>query len=207
MTKKGDKNMAKYDVQEVDYEDMTPEEAASAIEKVKTDIFEDPKHPYLDSEHPQHGAFVEHMSNLCKARVRKEGEPFDPEVERAEQAAQYEEEQQVLRQNNLIADAEKEMDALVELGFDRDEIPNDVQQWQVESLKMERLNSEGNLRELSPMLEPVLKDLGLLGDLNLYRSFVLDATIDPKSRAKHIELILERMYKANKKKNMEANNE
>jgi hypothetical protein len=193
--------MAKYEIPEnVDYEYMSPEEAESTINKIKVDAFEDAAHPYLDSAHPQHSAFVSHMSNLCKAQVRKEGEPFDPEIERAAQAAQYEEDMQVLRQNRLVTDGEAEMDALVALGFKRDEIPFDVQPWQVESLKMERLNAEGNFRELSPMLETELKNLGLSDELRLFHSLVQDATIDPKSRAQHIELILERMYQANKKK-------
>lgn len=193
--------MAKYEIPEnVDYEYMSPEAAESAINKVKVDAFEDAAHPYLDSAHPQHAAFVSHMSNLCKAQVRKEGEPFDPEIERAAQAAQYEEDMQVLRQNRLVTDGEAEMDALVALGFERDEIPNDVQPWQVEALKMERLNAEGNFRELSPMLETELKNLGLSDEMRLFHSLILDATIDPKSRAQHIELILGRMYSANKKK-------
>lgn len=192
--------MAKYEIPETDYENISPEQAESAINQIKVDVFEDAKHPYLDSEHPQHSAFVSYMENLSKAQVRQPGEPFDPEIERAAQAAQYEEDMQVERQNNLIADAEKEMDALVALGFDRDEIPNDVQQWQVEALKMERLNAEGNFRELSPMLETTLRDLGLSDELRLFYSLVQDATIDPKSRAQHIELILGRMYSVNKKK-------
>jgi len=199
--------MAKYEIPEnVDYEFMSPSEADDAINKVKVDVFEDARHPYLDSEHPQHGSFVSYMSNLYKAQVRKEGEPFDPEVERAAQAAQYEEDMQVERQNRLVADAEAEMDALVALGFDRDEIPNDVQQWQFEALKMERLNAEGNFRELSPMLSAELRRLDLSDELNLFHSLVLDATINPKSRAQHIELILGRMYQTNKQRN-EADNE
>jgi len=201
--------MAKYEIPEnVDYEYMSPEEAESTINKIKVDAFEDAAHPYLDSAHPQHSAFVDHMRNLFMAQVRKEGEPFDLAKAKIEQAEADMKEIQLKQQEHLIADCEAEMDKLVRLGFDRDEIPQDVHPFQFESLKMERLAAEGNMRELTPLLERELTTLGLSDELRLFHSLILNATIDPKSRAQHIELILGRMYSANKKKygNMEADN-
>jgi hypothetical protein len=189
--------MAKYEIENLDFENLSSAEADKAIEKTRADIFEDNKHPYMDSTHPQNKAFVEYMTNLYKASTRKEGEPFDLA---AEKAAQEEADMAELQQNRLVADGEAEMDRLAELGFSRDKIPFDIQQWQVEALRMQRLNNEGNLRELSPMLETALKNLGLFDELNLFHNLVQNASIDPKSRAQHIELILGRMYQANKQK-------
>jgi len=191
--------MAKYEIEDLDYESLTSEEADKHIEKIRTDIFEDNGHPYMDSTHPQHTKFVEHMRNLTMAQVRPVGGPFDPAAEKAAEEEAVMDEIKQVQQENLVRDCEAEMDKLVELGFARDEIPDDVMPFQLESLKMERLNAEGKFSELAPLLERELMTLGLSDDLNIFRNLALDISINPKGRAQHIEVILGRMYLAAKR--------
>ena len=187
--------MAKYEIPETDYEAMTPAEADKAIEGVNADLYEDKEHPYMVSHHPQHKAYVDHVSNLHKASARKEGEPFDLQKAKDERD---EADLAALRQQHLVNDAKEEMDTLVELGSDRDEIPEDVQPFQVLALKMERLNAQKNIAELVPMLEKELMTLGSSSDLDLFRSLCRDASIDPRSRKRHIQVILDGWYLKNK---------
>lgn len=187
--------MSKYSIPETDYEAMTPEEADREIEKIDADVYEDSGHPLYDRTHPQHPALVEHRTNLYKASARKEGEPFDLQKAKDERD---EADLAALKQQHLVNDAKEEMDTLVELGFDRDEIPEDVQPFQVLALKMERLNAQKNIAELVPMLEKELMTLGSSSDLDLFRSLCRDASIDPRSRKRHIQVILDGWYLKNK---------
>jgi hypothetical protein len=186
----------KYEIPETDYEYMLPDEANREIEKVNADTFEDEKHPYINASHPQHERFVAHMKNLFMASARKEGEPFDLGKAKAEQD---EADMADLRQQHLIADGKKEAELLEKLGFEHTEIPDDVQTYQVEGLRMQRLNAQRNFQELVPLLEKEMVTLGSTG-MDTFRSLVQDANISPDARAEHLELILRRIYAANGEK-------
>jgi hypothetical protein len=104
-----------------------------------------------------------------------------------------------LWQRELIEQGQEEMDQLEGLGFERAEIPDDIQPFQVAALKMQRLNAEGNFQELVPLLERELTTSGFSG-MDAFRGFICDGSIGREERAEHIDLILKRIYSANKAK-------
>lgn len=186
--------MAKYEIPEIDYEGMSPAEANQAIEKIDADVYEDSGHPLYDRTHPQHPALVEHRTNLFKAAARKEGEPLDLGKAKAEQDAV---DMAALKQGHLIREAQTEIDGLVALGYDPREVPEDVQPFEVAAWRIQRLAAEGKFQELIPLME---KELVVLdsSQTDLFHSIIQDTKLDPKSRAQHLELILEQSCSKNR---------
>lgn len=172
-------------------EDTTPEEALELIEQFTKDTHKLADHPYNVREHRQHADVLAYRDKLySRAYPAESGEEDEEEDEDEQQAEEH---------SALVEQAQEEMDRLGELGFRRDEISDDIQPFQVTALKMQRLNAERNFTELTPMLEQELTSLGAQG-MDTFRSFARDAGLTADERAEHIDLILKRIYQANKER-------
>jgi hypothetical protein len=188
--------MQSYELPDTNYESLSAEKAQQEVHRLQAEAESDPTHPWLFSSHPQHRDFMTHFQRLteitAEADIAKK-EASDAEIiERMESGKSA-------AQDELIEEAEAEMERLVELGFDEAEIPDDIPAFQVAAWKCQRLNAEGNFAELTPLLEKELMILGAKG-MDTFRTFVNDSGFSPDERAEHIELILKRVYAANKEK-------
>ncbi|MBN2513582.1 MAG: hypothetical protein JXB18_11650 [Sedimentisphaerales bacterium] len=106
-------------------------------------------------------------------------------------------------QQGFVDEAKAEMDRLVELGFDRDSIPNDVLPYQVEALKAQRLLNENNYSEASVVLNraiDTLADSGMADALtvastkNLMNQFFASDFLDADFKKQTGEQILTKIF-------------
>jgi hypothetical protein len=178
------------------FEELTPEQAelqrqiselesspAFTDERLRTSVREQDRRLYTETRAKRDELY----KRLCPEPAEEdlsnaEAEPFVPDW-----------------QKQRKVEAEDEMEKLVELGFTRADIPDDIQPFEVEGLKMQRLNAEarssGNFSELYRLLDKDLKIFNAKG-MGLYQAFKYDGDLDPDERAEHIELILNRLYEA-----------
>ena len=70
--------MKSYDLPETD--DLTPDEAKRAVHRLRADILADPRHPFNDSNHAQHGDFSDCFRELNSIIAQDEN---DVQAERA----------------------------------------------------------------------------------------------------------------------------
>jgi hypothetical protein len=146
----------------------------------------------LAADNPDlHRKLTAKMAQLAK-QVSPESPTMSMNYESLQTSAQPQQ-----SQADLISVAESEMDRLSELGFDRDKIPNDVKPFQVDALKMQRLNAEENFLELSGMIEKEMAILNFKG-MDGFRTMLRDASLDPATKKEFINLILHRVYDAHK---------
>ena len=153
-------------------EGLTADEAKAAADSFMHEAVTDPAHPFNARDGKNHRIAVERA-----LRLREQAHSEDPDgiqynadgeklVGRVDPAIQkiYDEamaEQQV-KQDKLVKEARKEMDQLVELGYDRDEIADDISPYTVELLKAQRLNATGSkesLIQLTDILNKQAKEL------------------------------------------------
>jgi len=177
-----------------DFSGMTPAAAQSEIDKVLSAASADPKHPYSDAHGYKHRQHVERVSKLYEVACR--GKPSVFEKVLAEAQAE-----QGKKQNKLIAEAEKEMDALEKLGFSRDEIPDDLKEYQLNALRMQRLHTEGKYDELTPVMSKELRTLKVPADiLSLFESFNRASGLDEQLKRDISEKVIFWIHAANKAK-------
>jgi hypothetical protein len=188
--------MRSYELPDLDFEALTPEKAEQEIHRLQAEVQADPEHPWLNKSHYQHGDYVKYFQKMTEVAV--EADVAAKEVEDAEIIERMESGKS-LAQEALIEEAEAEMERLVELGFDEAEIPDDIPAFQVATWKCQRLNAEGNFAELTPLLERELTTLRASG-MGTFRAFINDPGFTAEERSEHIELILKRVYAANKEK-------
>jgi hypothetical protein len=183
--------MELYEVPEIPQLDESGADTSlQQLGELNKEMASDPSHPLNVPAHRLHEQFVQYRTRLYERAYGGAEE---------DEAAQGAEAQAEKQNDDLIEQAQEEMDALEELGFSRDEIPDDVQPYQVTALKMQRLNAERNFTELTPLLERELTALGAKG-MDTFRSFARDGGLTADERAEHIELILKRIYQANKER-------
>ena len=188
--------MRSYELPDMEYEFLGAEKAQQEVNRFAAESQADPEHPWLNRSHPQHGDFVKHFQKLTEITTAS-----DVAAKEAEEAEIIERMQsgKSANQDELIEQAEAEMEQLVQLGFERAEIPDDIQPFQVRTLKIQRLNAERNFTELLPLLEKELKSFGPVSG-SLWDEFRRDQLLDADFRAEVIELVLKRIYAANQKK-------
>ena len=146
--------------------DLNEDGATAEIEKMRTASLKDPTHPYLNTGNSAaHKKAVARMSRLYeqKHQFASDGKQYNsdgeelvgtvsPEMQKMSDEAFA---RLATKQSKLVDAAQKEMDQLVELGFIENDVPADIQPWQIELLKAQRLNAEGtseSLTELSQLL-------------------------------------------------------
>ncbi len=107
-------------------------------------------------------------------------------------------------QSELIAVAEAEMKLLVGLGFEESEVPLDIPEWKVQSLKLQRLTAERNYLELNPLIAeqmevheatPVMK--------SAFNAFLNITDIDKVLKENISEQIVDWIHRKNEAKHQE----
>jgi hypothetical protein len=190
---------AAFTIPAFDYENATPEQANAELNRLNAEFGSSlDRHPLAQSTHFQRGDFIKHRERVMD--VVRRGMDTRSIPEQVLQGV-YDRGQAKLaeKRGELIAEAKKEVELLEGLGFDPTEIPDDIQEYQLNALRMQRLNAEGNFMELFPLLQKELTTLRAKG-MNTFHFFVNDESLSPAERSEHIELILKRIYAANTEK-------
>jgi len=95
----------------------------------------------------------------------------------------------------LRREAAEEMARLVELGFTEDEIPDDLQPWQVKGLRMQRLLAEKDFTALASLMEQELAIIATPESRSTFRRFA-QADFDPDLKISLANLLLEWTFAA-----------
>ncbi len=74
------------------------------------------------------------------------------------------------------AEATDEMDKLTKLGYEREGIPSDISQRQLDVLKMQRLNAERDYNSLSPMIAKQLSKLQVPASIRSQHELLVNST-------------------------------
>lgn len=176
-------------------DDTTPAEAEQIIEAIKTEAGADVKHPLTDAHHFQHGKWQTVWTRAHEIKASG-GDGLSPITRACNEALAA----QAEKQNVLIAEAQKEMDALVKLGFTADKIPDDVKDFQLRGLKEQRLHAEGEFEPLRLML---VKDAEVLRDfesIQILQNFQPTLIFDEDYIAEQLGEIILKIAKLNKQR-------
>lgn len=180
--------MDSYEIPNVD--GMSSEQAGQEINRITA---EGAEHPYFSGNHIQHSDFVSVMGKLNEIKYA-DADELTP-LERGMQDGL---DAKVTRQNDLTIEAQEEMDALVEMGFDRSDIPNDIKPFQRDALKMQRLHAQGNFDELSPLLETQLEGLNVPpAERAAFDIFRQSDTMDTDLKSEILEKLILWVHSAN----------
>jgi hypothetical protein len=174
-------------------ENLLPDEAEQVLNKLHAEAIADPQHPYTNKQHPQNKDFVSVMSKLHEIKTENYISPI-------EQACQEALDIQAEKQNKLVAEAQAEMEKLAELGFDAEEIPDDIQPFQLRGLQEQRLHAEGDFNTLMPMIEKDLQDLRLYDDLEIFKNFKATKVFDEVFMADATNKVIWKIAELNKQK-------
>ena len=192
---------------------ISSEQAQGHIDRLMREARADPKHVYSDSHNAGHKKAVEKIQKLYQIaspqpekQTNAEGEElvyqFPREVVNAMaegldiQAGRNKE-----RQSKLVKEAETEMAKLVDLGFNDDDIPEDIKPYQVDGLRMQRLTAEKNFLELTPLIEKQLKNLNTPSSLvSMFQTFALEQDVDETLKERIAEQLVSWIYEANKQR-------
>ena len=134
-----------------DLEQVEAREAQETAQKEIDKIRRNRNHPYFHEGHAGHEAALKKMDELYHLAYPSGSKESESETE-------SEDEEEADRQV-LINEAKSEMDRLVELGCKPDDIPDDIQAWQVRGLKEQRFCMEEDRDSLMPMLEEDVEEL------------------------------------------------
>jgi len=167
-----------FEVPQLD-DDMDETELDATMKQLALDMANKPNHPLNDASHKLHEDFVEYRSQLYQKKY-----PAETDGGEAEEVDQQAEEQSALAEQ-----AEEEMDRLEELGFRRDELPDDLQEYQLRALREQRLLAEGGYAELGTMLEQDLTSLERSGSMppgkiGAIRELIRTEGVDPATKGK-----------------------
>lgn len=151
-------NIKSYDVPSTD--SLSPSEAESTLNKIHTDSAGDKLHPWLNPMHPQSSEFKETMTQLFA--IKAEGKPKNDEVDFNELPAQL----------HRVSQAKEVMSDLVELGYERADIPKNLNPGELKALKQHRLNGRKEFSRLEAELQVDLRQLKAPAHImSLYESF------------------------------------
>ncbi len=117
-----------YEAPPQDLSDLDSAGATQAINKLNADGAADENHPYLNGNHIQHSDYADYMNRLWEIKGESIGklEPLEKDMQ-----AGFDIQAEV--QNNLIGEAEKEMELLTNLGFEPAGVPADIPEWKVQA--------------------------------------------------------------------------
>lgn len=178
-------------------EEMTPERLNSEITQLENTpgfLIPDGSGSYFKNmNRPRYDALVAQRDKLYDMRREQQATmaAFQVETPDAESPPSW--------QKTLIADAQAEMSALEELGFEPADIPADIQDWQVKDLKMQRAVAESNFETFNRLAEESLNELRVPPEnMQLFRAFTRASDLNPDTREKIAEAILLDIRAANK---------
>ncbi len=176
-------------------EDLTPDEAGAALEKVHADVAQDTGHPYLDEHHLLHRKFVEGVHGLHLVHTQREG----GELSSVEKVMEEALDEKGVKQNELVGKAQAEMDKLVELGFEDDPVPDDIREFQLTGLKMQRLAAEGDFEALTPIIGEQLRGLRQTAEIQqCFQTFVELKDLDAGVKTDITERLIRYIHDSNK---------
>jgi hypothetical protein len=182
------------DLPQTDVDGMSADEVLSAKQSFDAAMYEHPEHPYRDTRHPSHDAWVAYRQNLIAREVLTEKSAAPPDTESALDAL----ETAARPTASTVAEAQAEIDAAVALGFDIGNVdadtarPDEVAVW-----KMQRLASEGS-PELVPLMEAQLRQLGAPADMMaIFSQFAQNKNIDQGLRGEIVAKLIEYVHRGN----------
>jgi len=174
---------------------LTPSEAQARLNQMHADFAADPDHPFYNKGHPQHKDFAAHSWKLNTILAEDEAEKR--EVKDAQDVVDF------LAGNNARQDAVRkeaaaEVALLKDLGFEGIEVPADIQPYRVTAWKMQRLNAQNDLQQLTPLMEKELRGLHATSEtLDAFRSYVNVKNLDPALREGIFEKLIAWIHAAN----------
>lgn len=133
--------------------------ARAKLSELKAQIYEDPKHAFLDAHHPDHRKVVQEMMALNKQAITGTMQDMTPQEKVMHEALEEKAQEQTKR--NI--EAEKLINTMKADGFELPEgykAEDDIPQWQIEIWQMQHLNKKNNFEALTPIMGKHLKDLG-----------------------------------------------
>ena len=148
-----------FEINDNDFEEMSPETAQGHIDRTLRAARDNENHPYNTGQSPDHKKAVGIMERLyatAKPEAAKQtagGVPLAEQPSREFVKAESEGlEAQRVRQSDLARQGRAEMDKLVAMGFENENVPNDIKKFQVERLKQEVLLNGGEHEKLKAVL-------------------------------------------------------
>ena len=174
-------------------ESLTPAEASAAADSFMRQATTDPAHPFNATDGKNHRVACERALRLREQAHSEDGDlrqfsadgeelqgTIDPEIKRICDEAMA---GQAEKRNKLIDQAQADMDYLVSEGFDRSPIPDDLQQYQSNALKMQRLLIEGDHEKAGGLMKKELSELKApLAQQQLFETFIHSTDLDPGLR-------------------------
>jgi hypothetical protein len=173
-------------------EGVTPDEAAAILDRVYAEA-SNPKHPYTNKHHPQNKDFLSAVTRLHEIKTEGSVSPTEKICQEALDGL-------VVKQNKLVAEAEKELELLVDLGFEPADVPDDIKPFQVRGLTEQRLHAEGDFKSLMPMLEKDLRDLRDYKSLEVFQNFQATPIFDEELVKDVLEKVIFKISELNKQK-------
>jgi LmbE family N-acetylglucosaminyl deacetylase len=199
------------DMADSDFEYLEPQEAQGKIDKVMREARANPQHPYVNKADPDHGRTVQAMTRLFEAsrpptdpddlELDPSGEPYreQPSPEMQARAAEMMQDK-AERQSALFTEGQTEMDALVELGYERTDVPDDISEHQVRGLKEQRLYATGDYQQLRQMLIEDCRKLGDHETAQLLQTFQPTQVLNEEFLKETFEKIIWKIQDKNKEK-------
>ena len=168
-------------------DDLTPEAAGEALRAVEADAAGDPRHPFLDRQHPQYGDFTKAVRRL-HALADPDAEPpgLGGRVLHSEGEASEETEETALARADRLVQTADDLDQLQAAGVpDAAELADlyrdDASPARAAVIHGQRLLVDGDLAGLPDTLRPALE--GGPGDLrDQFRQFCLGGADDEMKR-------------------------
>lgn len=177
----------------------TPEQAGQEVNRFVASCFDNPKHPYLDGNNPQHGDFQKRVRELYLKQ--EEGEDSrTPHEKDVDAIMERTEKIHLAEKETLHSEFDRELAALHELGFSGP-VYDPVTPVLIEGLKMQRLNEIGEQRELSLLLTKGLHETGADASvIDQMQSFVGSNYFDPELKKQIVALAIANIYENRKGK-------
>ena len=165
---------------------------AAALDSQISELMKSPD--YLSGQNPKlHRELVEKVFSL-----RQQKESMQPQEDPMETAIADAMAAKAQRQEQLVSDAQAEMDKLAELGFESSAVPDDVQPYQVRGLQEQRLHAEGDYPEVITMLEKDFIDLGDREGAQMLMTFEGSKVFDEDFRKEILENVIYKVHSLNK---------
>ena len=194
-------NMQSYDVPTQDVSDLTPDEASAAISKVIGQAALDAQHPYTDGRHPQHKDYGTYMKKLYDAKHSADDGLSDKERIMQEALDGKAANDEAAREK-LTGEAQAELDALAELGFDAADVDaSNAQPYQVETWRMQKLAAKEDYAALTPILERQLRTFNEPREVvEAFQAFTNLQNLDSAFKAGIVEQLIAYIHTGNKQR-------
>jgi len=175
--------MTPYELPDV-VEGMTPDAARHTLDRIYAQVAQDAQHPYTNSHSPLHTKMVERVHALHEVWAQRPPDETVFDRALAERDA---------RQESLQAEAEAEMSALADLGYEVAPVPDDVPEHVVRALRMQRLAAQKDFDTLGPLADAQISRLTNPATRATLWTCLSDFRQAQKSRAPDLNVRAERL--------------